>query len=458
MRKRKGALDTVAGVPRAMRGLAVRVGRLARQARAQPALAKIGAAASGLVELGTTSYPPDIRRRLQILNVVAYLIAAATLGYSLQHAFLDFEVWQPVILINGALVIAALLVPFMHRFGELAGGLLIVAAEYVALFFLTSYLGRESGVHIQYVVAAAAPFLVFGLERLRLVLAIVIAGLVLHVAAWFTAAERQIAAQQSDIDAIYITAAVTTVGLIASTVWYAFRLAETARRETDTLLRRVLPGVIAERLKTAPDETIADSFEEASVLFADISGFVGLSKELGAERIVRLLNEIVHEFDRLAHRHGVEKIKTIGDAYMAAAGVPDPCHDCAARVARLALDMRDALQRIEALNGREVRVRIGIATGPLLGGVIGNSRFTYDVWGPTVNLASRLEAQGSPSEIHICAATRARIDGQFAISALDMTSLKSLGPVERWRLDGPGGHPATGDGVSTSRARPSRST
>ena len=458
MRRRQGALDLVAGVPRGLRWVAVKAGRLAKLARGQPVLAAIGAGAARLVTLGTTGYPIEIRRRLQILNVVAYLIAAATLGYSLQHVFLDFEVWRPVILINGALVIAALTVPLMHRFGELAGGLLILAAEYVALFWLTNYLGRESGVHIQYIVAAAAPFLVFGLERLRLVIVVVVVGLALHVAAWFASPLRQIAAQQGDIDAIYVTAAITTVGLIAATVWYAFQLAETARGETDTLLRRVLPGVIAERLKAMPDETIADSFEEASVLFADISGFVGLSQELGAERIVRLLNEIVHEFDRLAHRHGVEKIKTIGDAYMAAAGVPDPCHDCAARVAKLALDMRDALQRIEALNGREVRIRIGIATGPVLGGVIGNSRFTYDVWGPTVNLASRLEAQGSPSEIHVCAATRERIEGQFALSALERTSLKSLGPVERWRLDGPCGDAALDRGVSTSRARPSRST
>ena len=135
------------------------------------------------------------------------------------------------------------------------------------------------------------------------------------------------------LDSLYTQAAITTVGLIAASIWYAFRLVERARAETDALLRNILPDSVADRLKAQPGELVADTHDEVSVLFADISGFVALARSIGAERVVDLLNYIVSEFDKLAARHGVEKIKTIGDAYMAAAGLPEPIPILAAVVA-----------------------------------------------------------------------------------------------------------------------------
>ena len=159
---------------------------------------------------------------------------------------------------------------------------------------------------------------------------------------WFPA-DRAASAphEQAVIDSLYTQGAITTVVLIAASVYYAFSLAEQAKAETDAVLRNVLPDAIVERLKANPGALIADSIDDASVMFADISGFVALTRRLGANATVDMLSRIVSDFDALAVRHGVEKIKTIGDAYMVVAGLPEPVPDHTARLARMGLGMLD---------------------------------------------------------------------------------------------------------------------
>lgn len=430
-----------AGQPPGGAGLPGRTGqvpisRVARAIARIPGMRATARVVGRAVEAGTLGYDEDTRRRLMILNVVAYLIAVATLAYAIQHAFMDYDVWRPVILINSSLVFAALAVPIMHRWNEIAGAVWLVGAEYVALFALTSYLGRESGVHIQYIIASAAPFLVLGLTRIRLVLAIVAVGAILHVVTWFSFDVPRIAAQPADINAIYTSAALTTVALIAGTVWYAFRLVEQARGEVEQLLKSILPEKIVARLRAEPGCIIADNVAEATVLFADISGFVELSRRLGADGVVRLFNEICQEFDALAARHGVEKIKTIGDCYMAVAGVPEPVADPARRLAAMAFDMQEAMARIQSRTAHAVGMRIAMATGPVLAGVIGTTKPQYDVWGPTVNLASRLESNGVPGQIHVCTETWQRLGEHFDGEPCPPAELKGLGRVDRFRLTG----------------------
>ncbi|MCL4768665.1 MAG: adenylate/guanylate cyclase domain-containing protein [Hyphomicrobiaceae bacterium] len=403
-----------------------------------PAARRLGRRVKGLAELGTAGYPPDVRRRLLILNLFAYLVAATTAGYALQHIQLDFETYKPLVFINVALLVMALLVPAMHRFSDIAGGLLIVVSEYIALMAFTAYLGRSSGIHLQYIIAAAAPFVVFGLERLRLVTAVVVIGLVLHLVAWFQFPSEValIRADQEVLDSLYTQAAISTVGLIAASIWYAFRLVERARAETDTLLRNILPDSVADRLKARPGELVADSHDEVSVLFADISGFVALARSLGAAKVVDLLNHIVSEFDKLAARHGVEKIKTIGDAYMAAAGLPEPAEDHAERLARMALDMLETVARVRAETGLALQMRVGMAAGPVLAGVIGTRKFSYDVWGDAVNLAARLESLGAPGRIHVCPVCRERLQHAFDLESRGLTEIKGVGRQETWFLVG----------------------
>jgi adenylate cyclase len=409
-------------------GLSSRWGWLARL---RPRLARLAA-------YGTEGYPLPVQRRLKILNVVAYLIAFFTFAYAAQHLFVDAKLWAPIIIINASLAFVALTVPFLHRFNDVAGGLTIAVAEFVALFTLTAHLGRDSGIHVQYIAFAAAPFLVLGLTRLKLVLALVVIGFALHVAAWFMFPEQKalLHVAKFELDSVYVTAAVTTFGLIAATVYYAFHLAERAEAETDALLRNILPEPIVERLKAAPGATIADTFEDASVLFADLKGFVSLAKVLGPARTVEFLNRLMTEFDTLAAKHGVEKIKTIGDAYMVAAGVPQALPDHAERLAGMALDMLAAIGRAASEAHQPLAARIGIASGPMMGGVIGAKRLTYDVWGDTVNLAARLESSGEPGRVHVSARTKALLEGAYHLENRGQIEIRGLGAEQTWYLVG----------------------
>ena len=225
--------------------------------------------------------------------------------------------------------------------------------------------------------------MIFDLKRIRLIAVLVLLALVLHVYAWFwfPAAGHISPEEQKVADSLYTQAAITTVILIAASVYYAFSLVERAKAETDAVLRNVLPDAIVERLKSKPGVAIADSIDQASVMFADISGFVALTLRLGADKTVELLSRIVTEFDALAVRHGVEKIKTIGDAYMVVAGLPDPVPDHTARLARMALDMLDYIARLRADTGLALSIRVGLASGKVTAGVIGTKKFSYDVWG-----------------------------------------------------------------------------
>lgn len=387
---------------------------------------------------GTAGYPPDTVRRLKILNVIAALIAITTSVYALQMTARDYEMMRPVIWLNWALVVLATAVPFAHRFNAYAGGWLLIAAEFAALFGFTAFFGRSGGAPLHYIVAAAAPFVIFGLDRLWMVISIVAMALALHLAAWFAFPRSQalISVDSAMLDSLYVQGAITTFGLIAASVYYAFSLAERAKAETDTVLRNVLPESVVERLKSNPDETIFDGFASASILFADITGFVGLARSLGPEKTVAMLNRVVRTFDTLAQRHGVEKIKTIGDAYMVASGVPIPRTDHAHALADMALDMIGAIETLSASEGIPLAVRIGMASGPMMAGVIGTKKFSYDVWGDPVNLASRLESASQPGRILICPECHAALNDAFVLESRGMIDVKGVGQQEAWYLAG----------------------
>ena len=255
-----------------------------------------------------------------------------------------------------------------------------------------------------------------GLERIRLIAAILLAGFALHVAAWFWFPTGLAGAPAPGFLAqLYLSSALTAFGVTAAVAYYAFRLAARAEAETEALLRNILPDKIVERLKQHPDEPVAESFSEASVLFSDLKSFVPLARSLGPARTVEMLNDLIRRFDKLASEHGVEKIKTIGDAYMAVAGLPEPAPDHAARLARMALEMRAAARKTAARFEVELILRIGIAAGPVMAGVIGTKKFSYDVWGDPVNLAARLENTCEANCIHVSAEVRERLGGAFEL-------------------------------------------
>lgn len=403
-----------------------------------PGMASLFRGLGRLAELGTTGYPTDIKRRLMILNMFSYLIIVTTVIFALQYGLTEGEEYRPLVLINLGIAFIISLVPLTHRINEIAGGLLIVVTEYVAVTTIASFLGREGGGQVLFIVGAAAPFFVFGLGRLKLAILVALTGLILHLYIWFSfpPALARIPPNPRVLNDIYTQSAITAFGLIAVTVWYAFRLVENAKAETDKLLRNILPESVVERLKVEPEKPIADVFENASILFSDISGFVPLARSLGAARVVDLLNTIVRQFDALAAKHGVEKIKTIGDAYMAAAGIPEAVSDPTDRVARLGLDMLRYIERLAKETGLDISLRIGIASGPVMAGVIGTHKFSYDVWGDTVNLASRLESQSVPGRILICPTCRDRLAHAFDFESRGAIEIKGVGMQETFFVVG----------------------
>jgi len=210
--------------------------------------------------------------------------------------------------------------------------------------------------------------------------------------------------------------------------------AEQARSEA--LLVSILPQPIAERLKAA-NGRIADHLDSASIVFADLVDFTPMSERLPAAEVVGMLDELFSHFDGLAERHGLEKIKTIGDCYMAAAGVPDPHPDHARRAALLALDMRDAVASWTLPDGSPLQLRIGINSGPVVAGVIGTKRFLYDLYGDAVNTASRMETHSTPGQIQITTATHDLLKDEFECRPRGIIPVKGKGEMQTWYLVGP---------------------
>jgi class 3 adenylate cyclase len=211
------------------------------------------------------------------------------------------------------------------------------------------------------------------------------------------------------------------------------RTAELAQKnkENERLLLNILPVSIAERLKRG-EAVIADACSAATILFADIVGFTDLSTRIAPTELVELLSGLISDFDRLAQEHGVEKIKTIGDSYMAVAGLPQARHDHAESAVRLALDMLDAAARRKTRDGKSLQLRIGINSGPVIAGVIGIHKFAYDLWGDTVNIASRMESHGEPGRIQVTEATYNLLKEQYEFESRGKLEIKGKGPMSTY--------------------------
>jgi adenylate cyclase len=207
----------------------------------------------------------------------------------------------------------------------------------------------------------------------------------------------------------------------------------TEREKSERLLLNVLPAAIAERLKQG-EETIAESFPDVTVLFADLVNFTKLSEQTPAPKLVELLNEVFSAFDRLAETIGLEKIKTIGDSYMVVGGVPLPCANHAERVARMGLAMGEAIHDFNRVHGTQLAIRVGIHSGPVVAGIIGRRKFSYDLWGDTVNLASRMESHGQPGEIQVSEATKNKLGGLFQFEARGPILIKGKGELPTFLL------------------------
>jgi adenylate cyclase len=237
---------------------------------------------------------------------------------------------------------------------------------------------------------------------------------------------------------------VTTISgcvMVVTTVWYAVReiiRAETAMEmeyeRSEALLANILPASVAERLKDPERNTIADKYDDASVLFADIAGFTERASEIAPDKLIRFLDRLYSDFDALVDKHGLEKIKVSGDSYMVVSGVPEPRADHVEALADLALDMAEVAKDLKDSRGQAVPLRIGLASGPVVAGVVGSRRFFYDVWGDAVNVAARMESTDSVGRIQVPEDVYQRLKDDFVLRERGAVEVKGKGLMRTWYL------------------------
>ena len=207
------------------------------------------------------------------------------------------------------------------------------------------------------------------------------------------------------------------------------------KEKVEQLLLQVLPATIVRRLNQG-ETLIADQFEQATVLFSDLVRFTQISAHMPAQEVVRNLNLIFREFDDIASRLGVEKVKTIGDAYLAVAGVPESSNNHTQALADMALAMLDSLEQVNSELSQPFEMRIGLYTGPIAAGIIGKHRFTYDIWGDTVNMANRFESYSLPNRIHIPESIAEILGEKYVLEPRGIMDIRGKGPMNTYFLNG----------------------
>ncbi|TAK03112.1 MAG: adenylate/guanylate cyclase domain-containing protein [Chloroflexota bacterium] len=232
---------------------------------------------------------------------------------------------------------------------------------------------------------------------------------------------------------------------------------ERLHRENERLLLNILPEPIADRLRRG-ERLIADRFDDVTLLFADIVGFTELSSAMQPDELVEVLNEVFSVFDDLVEEHGLEKVKTIGDAYMVVGGLTDAIVDHPERVARMAIALAARVAEIDAARLFGIRFRVGMNCGPVVAGVIGTKKFIYDIWGDTVNLASRMESTGVPGRVQVSGAVEERLRGRFRMAPRGLVEVKGKGFMPTWFLEAEEGPPGVDQGSRSGSPSRSRSS
>jgi class 3 adenylate cyclase len=365
------------------------------------------------------SAPPTGHETYLLIHLVGIGAAALCLGMSFMSGYARW--WQTAIV---AVVLMSAALSQMHRtvaghpadWGGVVGLMMVLAFAYA--FF-----------RLQFRYAA-------------------LAGLFAII--WYNAARGLVKAPgdiglfEPDVDLIVFatigTAAAFALERFARLLFLRERDVDRERQRGDALLRNVLPEPVIDRLKVrgprVDDTLIAERYAEASVLFADLVGFTEQAARTDPDELIACLDGVFTRWDDLADRFGLEKIKTIGDAYMAVAGVPDVRADHAEATADMGLEMLDSASEFRWPTGVPISVRIGIACGPVIAGVIGHRKFAYDIWGDTVNAASRLESAAVPGSIQVSEAVHDRLIGNYAFSEPYMVDLKGKGATTAHRLLG----------------------
>ncbi len=389
-------------------------------------------------------YADSLARQHRVLKITTWIAALVSGSFGLWQLLGNYGAWQ-ISLINVGTAVIFLLIPRLTTFGELAGPLGFICTAYGSVFFICWQIGTGSGLQFYLLVSATILVLVLGVERIVLAGLLAAVGAVLAIVLEIMVPNDTGLQPAWTITVGFVTSVISSSVMAFATVWFALR--ETARAEvamemeyqrSETLLSNMLPSSIASRLKDPTrDKMIADRYDDASILFADIAGFTERASDTAPCDLVAFLDELYTEFDLLVDRHGLEKVKTSGDSYMVVSGVPDARPDHLQALAALALDLSTAVAKMRDPTGRPVPMRIGIAAGPVVAGVVGSRRFFYDVWGDAVNVASRMESTDQEGRIQVPDAVYQRLKGEFLLEDRGEIDVKGKGMMHTWYLVGP---------------------
>lgn len=388
------------------------------------------------VRFGTEGYPEKVARRLRATNIAAW-IGAVTLGLFAVLRFVQgFAHWKLAALVGVAFGLA----PLLHRFGPLAAPLVVTAIAYTWVFWLSINGGVANGTTFIYFMAGALGILLIGAENVYLcvLLGSVAVGSLIYLHLGVRPLDT---IEYPTAPLIFVINVLNSSIILFVIVFYAVRQftraeerVEREHQRSENLLLNILPPDVALRLKDQPNVAIADAYPAASILFADMASFTARASKMAPQELVQFLNGVYAQIDNLVERHGLEKIKTTGDAYMVVSGVPKPRPDHAARIADLALDIRDATARLVDVKGDAAPMRIGIASGPVVAGVIGTRKFFYDVWGDAVNMAARMESTGEAGKIQVAAEASKLLAAAFVLERRGVIDVRGKGLVETWFL------------------------
>lgn len=393
---------------------------------------------------GIADLPGRQQRRQLAMNVVGLLASVTSFSYAAGYIVYN-PALMPMVLVacmNGA---AFFLLPFVFHWSRTAGVAFGTGTSVLGFSALTYFIGTDAGLHLYLFVVPGVVLVAMGPRNLAhiLVSALACSAAIVLCEIAFPLPALEAARDALLQRAVMVSVVLSNAFLLIAAGFVAFLRADSAEdaleaeyARSESLLYNLLPEAIADRLKSDPDRTIADSLPEVAILFADIVDFTPRAAALPPEEVVGFLNRIFRAFDALAEQHGLEKIKTIGDAYMVAAGMPTSAVDPVRRIADMALDMQRTAEMLAPEFPEGLRVRIGMHTGPAVAGVIGSRKLFYDVWGETVNIASRMESHGEPGRVQVTAEVHDALDGAFLFEPRGSVEVKGVGCVETWWLIG----------------------
>jgi adenylate cyclase len=393
------------------------------------------------LDYGTKAYPEKVARRLRMVNGTTWCVAIFISFYAVAQALDPTPgVWKPL-LVNVLGVVAFASIPLLHRFGPLAAPIAFVVTAYLAIFTLILLAGTASGMQMQLLGVAAGALLFFDAFRARFAIVFGVTAIALIIGTEIAVPRNTGLQSEHAMLMNFVGTAIGTCAILLAVVWHAIR--EVARAEakvehefarSEQLLLNILPASVAERLKDRSADVIADRYDGASVMFVDLAGFTSLAGSVAPVDLVRFLNAVFSQLDQLVQQHGLEKIKTSGDAYMVVSGVPEPRTDHAEALADFAIAAREQLTGLVDPTGRAVPARIGIASGAVVAGVVGTRKFFYDVWGDAVNTASRMESTGQAGRIQVAPGMYELLKNAFELEERGTIDVRGKGPMRTWFL------------------------